>query len=300
MENPLVAFSTELAAAVERAGRSVVHINARPRLGSAGVHWRPGAIVTAAHTIHRADGITVTLPGGNTVNAALAGRDVPTDIAVLKIDPGALPPIDRAAEHAGTGAIVLAVGRGRESGVNATFGVISAAGGPWRTWRGGLIDRFLRLDISLYPGGSGSAVVDPAGRVLGIATSGLSQHSPIGIPAETVDRVAGDLLNSGYVHRGWLGVGLQPVALPQHLTSRLNLDVQGGLMVVSLEPGGPAERAGVLPGDILIRLGERPARDTEDVQAALQGLAAGTPVKAGVLRGGEPREIDIAVGERPR
>ena len=301
MENELVALSQELADAVERAGRAVVAVNARPRISSSGVHWRRGAIVTAHHTIRRDDDIRVVLPGGRDVPATLAGRDPATDLAVLRVDDAELPPEAEFAEAQWRpGQLVLAVGRSRETGVNATMGVVNAVHGPWRTWRGGLIDQFVRLDLTLYPGASGGAVVSPRGEVLGLATSGLTRLAGLCIPASTVDRTLKDLLDKGHVSRGYLGVGLQPVSIPAHLIDKLNLKERTGLITLSVEPDGPAERGGLLLGDVLVGLDGKPVRDTDDVQAALEPDSVGKPIQVSVLRAGAVKGLSITVGERRR
>src|SRR6202162_74419 len=254
MENPLIALSIELAAAAERAGRSVVAVNARWRNASSGVIWRSGVIVTADHTIRRDEEIHVTVPDGSTAAAELAGRDPGTDLAVLKVET-ADAPIARssAPDSIKTGNLGLAIGRSEQTGVSAAMGVVSNVSGPWHTWRGGKLDRFLRLDIGLYPGVSGAAVVDAEGKLIGIATAGLSRTSLLAIPAATIDRVTDELLRQGHIARGYLGVGLQPIPLPEHLRTKLK-SAEGGLIVLSVEPDGPAGQAGVLIGDVLIAL----------------------------------------------
>src|ERR1022692_982791 len=290
MANQLAALSNEIAAAVAQAARNVVAVHARPRFSSSGVFWRPGVIVTAEHTIRREEEITVTLPDGTTVPATLAGADPGTDIAVLKIAATTQTPgITTAAPVPGT--LALSIGRSEDSGPNASFGIISACSGEWRTWRGGRLDHYLRLDLTLYPGSDGGAVVNTAGETIGIATSALSRIAALAIPAVTRDRVVDEILARGHVVRGYLGVGLQPVELPEH---------QKGLIVLSLEPAGPAAKAGILIGDILVQLGGKPVQDTDDIQAGLEGRAVGGKVEVEVLRGGESRGIDVVVGERPR
>jgi S1-C subfamily serine protease len=292
MENELVALSNELAGAVEQAGSAVVGVNARPRFASSGVLWRPGVIVTAEHTIRRREEIGVTLPDGRSTSATLAGRDAGTDIAVLKLAEEG-PPATKfgSPETLKPGHVVLAIGRSADSGVNATMGVMSAVSGPWRSWRGGQIDQYLRLDLTLYPGSSGGAVVDTAGRVLGIATSALSRIAGLAVPVSTVNRVVDELLRSGHVSRGYLGLGLHPVSLP---------DGNTGLIVLSAEPKGPAASAGVLIGDIVVALAGKPVRDTDDIQTALDGQSVGKPLSARIVRGGQVIEVTITVGERPR
>jgi S1-C subfamily serine protease len=290
MANELAALSNEIAAAVELAGRNVVAVHARPRFSSSGVFWRPGAIVTAEHTIRREEEITVTLPDGATVPVALAGTDPGTDLAVLKIDETTHAP-GRTTTAPAPGTLALTIGRSQDSGVNATLGIISACSGEWRTWRGGRLDHYIRLDLTLYPGSDGGAVVNTNGETIGIATSALSRIAGLAIPSVTVDRVVDEILAGGRVARGYLGVGLQPVELPNH---------QKGLIVLSLEPAGPASSAGILIGDILVKLGGKPVQDTDDIQLVLERHAVGGKVEVEVLRGGESRRIDVVVGERPR
>ncbi|HEV3202100.1 MAG TPA: S1C family serine protease [Bryobacteraceae bacterium] len=290
MANELAALSNELAVAVERAGHAVVAVHARPRFSSSGVFWRPGIVVTAEHTIRREEEITVTLPDGKNVPASLAGSDPGTDLAVLKVEAGQAP-VKRATAEPAPGNLALTIGRSEDSGVNATMGIISAVSGPWRTWRGGRLDRYIRLDLTLYPGSSGGLVVNVAGEALGIATSVLSRIAGLAIPASTIDRVADEILARGRVARGYLGVGLQPVELPDH---------HKGLIVLSLEPEGPAAKAGVLIGDILTSLGGSKVTDTDDIQAVLESHAVGQSVAGLVSRGGVSQTIAITVGERPR
>jgi S1-C subfamily serine protease len=289
MSTELAAFSSELAAIVEKTAPSVAAVHARPRFSSSGVFWRPGVIVTAEHTIRREDEISVTLPNGSNAAATLAGSDPGTDLAVLKADFPA-PPL-KAAANPVPGQIALAIGRSQDSGVNATMGIISAVSGDWRTWRGGRLDHYVRLDLTLYPGSSGGAVVNTAGEVLGIATSALSRIAGVAIPTATIDRVVDQILSRGRVSRGYLGVGLQPVELPDH---------QKALIVLSLAPDGPAASAGLLLGDILVTLAGAAVADTDDIQGALESRPVGQPIEAAILRGGVAKTIAITVGERPR
>jgi S1-C subfamily serine protease len=290
MANELAALSNELAAVVERTAKSVVAVHARPRFSSSGVFWRPGIIVTAEHTIRREEEITVTLPDGNTAPATLAGTDPGTDLAVLKLDaPG--DPVHPTPADPVPGNLALAIARSQDSGVNASMGIVSAVSGDWRTWRGGRLDHYIRLDLTMFPNSSGGVVVNTAGAAIGIATSALSRIAGVAIPAATVNRVLDQILARGHVSRGYLGVGLQPVELPDH---------HKGLIVLSLEPEGPAAKAGVLIGDILIAVAGTTVADTEDIQTVLEPHAIGARIEAEFLRGGDSRKIAIVVGERPR
>jgi S1-C subfamily serine protease len=296
----LLALSQELAAAVERAGRSVVAVQARPRVPSSGVHWRTGVIVTADHTIKHDEEISVRLPGGEAVSAVLVGRDVSTDLAVLKL-PGAASPVADIGDVGilRVGHMVLALGRSSERGVSASWGVVSALGGPWRSWHGGQIDQFIRPDVSLYPGFSGGPLVNAHGQVIGINTTG-PRNMALTIPASTVNRVVDQLLEKGRIMRGYLGLGLQPVRLPESLQQRLNLSRASGVIIVAVEPDSPAERAGVLIGDVLVALDGQSVSDPADVQALLGPERVGMTIGVSIIRAGLLTDRSIIVGERPR
>jgi S1-C subfamily serine protease len=299
-QGALLALSNDLAAAVERVGRSVVAIHARKRIPASGVHWRAGVIVAANHTIRKDEDITVTVAGGRTLAATLAGRDATTDIAVLRLDAKDLA----AAEIGDSGSVkvghlVLAVGRPGDE-VTASLGVVSAVGDEFRTWAGGTIDRFIRLDLSIYDGFSGGALVDGAGRVIGLNSSGLARGMALTIPAATVDRVAAQLLERGHIARGYVGLGMQPVRLGDAQAAKLGLDRPGGVLVMSVEPGGPAEKSGVLLGDVLVALDGAPVADTTDVLAILGADRIGQSTRARIVRGGALTELALSIGERPR
>jgi S1-C subfamily serine protease len=298
---PVLALSNGLAEAVERAGRAVVAVNARPRLPSSGVHWRQGVIVTAEHTIKREEDITVTLPDGRSALATLAGRDTSTDLAVLKLQGGELPTADLGDSAAlRVGHLVLAVARPGERGrgLSASLGMVSAVAGAWRTWGGGQIDQFVRLDVTLYPGFSGGPLVDAQGCVVGINTSG-PRSLVLAIPTSTVNRVVDQLLDKGRIVRGYLGLGMQPIRLPEALKRTLNWAAHGGIIVVAVQPHSPAEKAGVLIGDVLVALDGKPVSDTVDVLAMLGPERVGSEVRASIIRAGVLSELMISVGERP-
>lgn len=296
----LESLSNDLAGAVERAGQSVVAIHARRRIPASGIHWRPGIIVAAHHTIQREEDITIALADGTTVAATLAGRDPTTDLAVLKVNEAKVPVASLADDAAiRVGALVLALGRPGNS-VTASLGVISTVGGEWRTWHGGTIDRFVRLDISVYDGFSGGPLVDASGRVLGVNTSGLSRGAALAIPVATVNRVVDQLVKTGRVARGYLGLGMQTVRLPAALVERLSLPNDLGLMVVSAEPGGPGDTAGILIGDVLIAIADKPVGDPAEVLSLLGGDQIGKTLSIRIIRAGEPKTVSVTIGERPR
>jgi serine protease Do len=299
--NTLTDASEALAEAVEQVARSVVAVLASRHGPASGVAWRPGVVVTAAHTIRRDEGIRVILPDGSRSDAVLAGVDASTDLAVLKLDSAGASVAD-VGDPGGVraGHFVFAVARDASGQPAASFGIVAAAGGEWRTWRGGHIDRLIRLDGGLPPGFSGGPLADTRGQVIGVGTSALARGFGIVIPPSTVNRVADALLESGHIARGYLGIGTQPIALPGALSRKLGLQERGGLIVLSLAPQGPAEQAGMLVGDILLDLDGRPLRDVGDLQAALGGERIGGQVRVDLVRGGKRIESTITLGELPQ
>jgi S1-C subfamily serine protease len=183
--------------------------------------------------------------------------------------------------------------------VTASLGIISAVGGEWRTWQGGRVDRFVRLDLSVYDGFSGGPLVQAGGRVLGLNTSGLTRALAVSLPAVTVDRVAGELARKGHVSRGYLGLAVQPVRLPEPLRRKLDIGGTMGLVIINLEPGGPADRAGLLLGDIITGLDQREVGDPSDILAILGPEAVGKQANLRIVRAGETRSVAVTITERP-
>jgi S1-C subfamily serine protease len=291
----LRSLSNDLAAAVDQASPAVVTVYARPRLPSTGVMLRPGLVVTAEHTVRVNEEIRVAWADGHTSPATLVARDAGTDLAVLRTDETGRPVAKPSEAELRVGHLVLALGYGPR----ASWGVVSALGGRWRTWRGGEVDRFVRVELTLYPGFSGGPLVDASGEVAGIVTSGLARDVELALPISTVSRVVEELVTGGRVRRGYLGVGLQPVTLPE-AAAQLAPDAGGrGLIVVRLEADGPAVRAGLMLGDVLVGLEGAPLRVPDDVQAAVSGRPVGSAVRLALLRAGAPLEISVTLGERP-
>jgi len=300
-KNMLNALSHDLAHVVEQVSPSVVAVNARRHLSSSGVYWRDGIIVTAAHTIRRTDEISVIVASGQSVVATLAGVDPSTDLAVLKIDnPELSPPLFGDSSQLKVGHVVLAVGRGVQRGLNATLGIVGVLSGSWRTWRGGLIDQFIGLDLVLHPGAAGGPLTDSHGRVLGINTLGLSRSMALTIPVSTVNRVVTHLLEKGHMGLGYLGLGMRPIPLPENLKSTLNLSADSGLIVVTVEPDGPGSKAGVLFGDVIVALEGTAVSNIRDLQAFLEPESVGKTTPVSIIRGGKPIEINVTIGERRR
>ncbi len=295
--NALTDLSDALANAVEKAAHSIVTVDARRRFAATGIIWTAdGVIVTADHVVERDEPITITLPDGSEAPATIIGRDPGSDIAVLKIEKSGLTPI----EHGGTakvGHLALALGRPASGEPGASFGVISAVGGAWRTFRGGTVEGYLRSDTTFYPGFSGGPLVDGGGRALGLNSSRLGRGAGMTIPIAAVATVVEALRTSGKIKRGYLGIGSQAVQLPEALAAALGGQASG-LLIVGVEPGSPADVAGLLLGDILVAMGGTPLTETDDLQGQLGPDSVGKASPAVILRGGERREITITVGER--
>ena len=295
----LIELSNALAQVTDHAAASVVAIHAEARGSSSGVVWREGAIVTAEHALRRDEEIHVTLPDGRVVPANLAGRDPSTDLAVLKCAEAGNRFIERGeASTVKPGSITLVVGRTRASGPVAALGVVSLVVAERRTWTGSSLAPYIRLDVGLQPTAIGGAVVDAHGRVLGIASPRFARFGAIAIPAATVDRVAETLLKKGRIPRGYLGVALQPVRLPEQLRQSMQHKEKTAAIILEVEPDGPAHKAGIVIGDILISLAGHAISRPENVQSHLQSENIGKSLAAKILRGGAVCDVSIAVGDR--
>jgi S1-C subfamily serine protease len=293
--DPLVLFSERLAALVDSAAHSIVAVRGERRGSISGIHWRPGIVVTAEEALERDEEIALALPDGRQVAATLAGRDPSTDVAVLRFPPDGIPIAELAdAATLRAGHVVLAVGRYEGSPV-ASQGIVGFAGPAWQSLRGGTIDRFLRLDLTLSPVAEGGALVDAAGHVLGMTVLG---RRALAIPASTIDRAVDQLLAKGHVARGYLGAGLQRVRLGRR-RDEAGAEPARGVLVVSLDPDGPAAHAGLVVGDIITAWNGSPVTRVREVMRHLGTDSVGTSVELKLLRGGNPTVISITIGERP-
>jgi S1-C subfamily serine protease len=203
------------------------------------------------------------------------------------------------ADGARAGELALIVGRSPDSGVNASLGIISAMSGPWRTWRGGRLDAYIRLDLKLFPQSSGGAVVNVRGELVGLATSALSRIAGVAIPVSTIGSVTQKLMERGFVPRGYLGIGVQPVSVSEELRKKLSIQNRSGLIVLTVEPSGPSDKAGLLVGDILIAIGETKIEQPADLREYSDSGVVGKPVKIQYIRGGALQDSLVTPGERP-
>ena len=292
----LTAISNQMADAVDLVGPAIVQVNGRPRRPASGVVYAATLVLAADHAIEREDDLTVETTTGAALPAQLVGRDPASDLAVLRVPGLGSEPARQAANAARVGQFVLAVGRpgGRE--LMASVGIVSAIGGPART-RGGLLEQYLRTDATPYPGFSGGALIDAHGAVLGILTTGLAGGAALAVPAALAWGLADSLARQGFVPRGWLGIGSQPVRIPAG--QRGGRTHERGLLIVELVPESPAARGGLLLGDILVAVDGQAIDDGESLQALLSGERVGRPIAVQVLRGGTPLALDVTVGQRP-
>jgi S1-C subfamily serine protease len=268
---------------------------------ASGIEWRKGIVVTADHAIRREAEIKVIGAGGKTVPATLAGRDSSTDLAVLKIAEGgnAVADLDESTDLK-LGQMVLALGRSWRGNLVASVGIIGGLSGEWRSPRGGLLDRHIRLDLSLYPGFSGGPLVNGQGRIIGVNTRGLAPGRAVTIPVLTVNRVVNELLEKGHIARPYFGLAMQPVAIPETMRAKLKSRVNNGLLVIHVEGGGPADKAGVLLGDVLTEIRGTALEDLGAVQELLASAKVGESIAIKVMRGGEMVQLSVNLGDLPR
>ena len=296
MSNTLKEFSNDLSSAVEKAGASTILVDARKRYPASGIAYAEDLILTADHVVTKED-IKVGLPDGRTLNATVAGRDPGSDLALLKLSEKALSPA-KTSDDVKVGELVLALGRPNSAGMQASWGIVTAISGPTRTFRGGLLDEYLQTETTPYPGFSGGPLVNSEGEVLGLNTSGLTRGSSLTIPVKVAWRVAEALAKHGTIKRGYLGVRTQPVEIPEAARKALQREQGQGLLVLWLEEGGPAEKGGLLVGDILVGISGQPVGDPDDLFAALNSETVGQAVAVEVLRGGRPETVQVTVAER--
>ena len=293
----LADLSAELSDVVARVGPSVVRVDDGSRLTATGLLWtEDGVVLTTSHGTERDDDLLVELADGTRLPAVLVGRDPETDLAVLRVSASGLRPVTKAdPEAVQVGQLVLALGRPGESGLSATFGIISAR---QDTQDGGRPEYILHTDATLYPGFSGGPLVNVAGEVVGMTNLSYGRGMGFALGLPILAHVADALLAGGAVKRGYLGVSTQSVALPQSLQTALAVSQERGLLVVQVESGGPADTAGLSLGDILLGLGGAALDDVDDLRRHLRGLAAGQAVTLDLARGGAAHSLTVTLGAR--
>jgi S1-C subfamily serine protease len=297
----LETISNEFAAAAEQAGGSVVAVHARRWMPTSGIEWKKGVIVTAHHGIKRDEEIKVRLADGKVVTGKLAGRDPSTDLAVLRLDEGAAHAAKLGDSTAlKLGHLVLALGRTRRGDLVASSGIVGGISGEWKSRPGGRLDQHIRLDLALYPGFSGGPLANLRGEIVGVNTRGLSRGRAVTVPVRTVNRVIDELLEKGHIARPYLGIAMQPVALPENVRGQVGSEARAGLMIMHVESGGPAEKAGVLLGDVVVAVAGKPVESVETIQELISNAKIGDSISTQVYRGGQVNPVTITLGEKAR
>jgi S1-C subfamily serine protease len=287
-------FSSALADRLAAAAPSVVALKAGPRHRS-GILWRPDVVVTSEQVVGDNDSATV-IHGGTEVKAKLAGRDPTTNVAVFRLETplsGSAPPPGQTTPRAGS--LALVVGADPSGTATGRLAMVHATGPAWHSMAGGRIDTLIQLDVRLGAD-EGGPVLDAGGALLGMSTSGPRRRALV-IPAATIARVIDPLLQQGHIARGWLGVGLQPVAIPDQLQSAAGQ--ARGAMVLQLVANGPAQQAGVLPGDILLSIDDFRFGQRRGLASLMGPDRIGKAVTVRLVRAGEMKEIGVVIAARP-
>lgn len=295
--NPGLAVSQAVADAVEQAARFTVLVNARRRMPLSGIGYAPDLVLTADHGIEQEENILVLLADGSETQAQLVGRDRGSDLALLRIAQGSLTAAQPAQREARVGNLVLAIGRPTADGPQASFGMVIGLGSGLRTRRGAMIEQYIVTDAVPYPGFSGGPLVDLAGGVIGINTSGLVRGTSLAIPLKVAWKLAESLASHGSVKRGYLGIRSQPVEISEKAQAALGRAQERGLLIVGVEPEGPSAQL-LMVGDILVGINEQPVIDHDDLLFHLTGEAVGRPAAIQVLRGLEAVTVQVAAGQR--
>lgn len=297
-KNLFLELSEAAADAAERAGKSTVLVDARRKFPASGIAISADTILTADHVIERDEDIKVHLADGTELNARLAGRDPGSDLAVLKLSSASAIPAELSKTPARVGQFVLALGRPSSNGIESSFGTVNAIGGPVRTGRGGMLEKFIKTDVVSYPGFSGGPLVNGDGTIFGINTSGFGSGSAITIPADVAWKIAEALVKDGKIKRGYLGIRSQTVNIPAEAKKSLKREQETGLLIVGMEDESPAANAGMMVGDILVGVAGEVIEHHDELFTRLSGDVVGKSTTLDILRGGKLESIQVVVGER--
>ena len=295
MTDQLVQFSDALAARVESTKPTAVAIRLAHERFITGIVWQSDVLVASEQSLPRREEFEVVMSGGTVTTAKVAGRDSSTNIAVLRPQ-APLASSSITTNEARAGAIVIAIGADGTGGASARLGIVNVVGPEWHSSRGGLIDRRIALDVRLARSEEGGPIFDAAGDCIGMSTFG-PRGQVLVIPAATIDRIVPTLLKDGRVVRGWLGVALQAVAVPDAL--RETVDQSSGLMVMSVVENGPAAQAGIVAGDIILSVDGTSTRRFRKIARHFGSENIGRKAELRVIRSGAVITVKTTIAERP-
>lgn len=307
----LDAYSRAVSGVVERTAPAVVSVEVQHRRrggggggGGSGFVFTPdGFILTNSHVAHGATKTDVAFADGRRLRAELIGDDPDTDLAILRVDASSLvaaPLGDSGALRVGQ--VVIAIGNPLGFQSTVTAGVVSALGRSFRSVSGRLIDNVIQTDAALNPGNSGGPLLDSRGSVIGVNTAVIlpAQGICFAVAVNTVKLVVGQLIAHGRVRRARIGVGGQNVSLPRLAVRAHRLMQPSGVLITTIEPGSPAARAGLQPGDIIVAFGGDPVHGIDDLHRTLSGEWIGAPTTVVAVRKAERLELAITAAESTR
>lgn len=293
-------LSTELSKAIEEVGESVVTVQAGGGRTASGIVLDEQLIVTTARAVAEHETIRVWMSSQKPLDATLVGSDSGTDIGLLKLETKAGRPAMFAEDpELAVGRLVLAIGRTWRGNLVASAGILSGVMGEWYTSRGRKIEAFIRPDLNLYSGFSGGALIGADRKVIGMNTGAFCRGSPLAVPYATIKRIGAVLREKGYVPKPYLGLGLQPVRVPESLKQKMNLTQDVGALVVHVDSEGPSDKAGLLLGDILLRVEDQDLGEQGTASVVFR-LTPNKEAKIHGMRGGQQFSSTVLVGERPR
>jgi len=296
----LDAYSAAVVHAVETIGPAVVRVE-RERGGGSGVVFTPdGFVLTNSHVVHGASQLTVTLPEGRATRGDLVGDDPHTDLAVLRIDASSLPWAGLGdSRRVRVGQMAIAIGNPFGFHHSATAGIVSGVGRSLRAGSGGLMDDIIQTDAALNPGNSGGPLVTSRAEVIGVNTATIlpAQGLCFAVASNTARWVAARLINDGRIRRSYIGVGGQNAPVPRKAGVGPLMAASSGVLVLSVESGSPASQAGLLPGDLIVALGETAVSGVDDLHRVLTAEQIGVPNTVTILRRGNRKKITIVPAE---
>jgi S1-C subfamily serine protease len=310
----LDAYSQIVTGVVDRVGPALVGIrrlrnggrggpsNGLEGSGSGIIITPDGYVLTNHHVVMDASALEILLADGTTAKAEKVGSDPDTDLALLRVHRHSLPSAELGDSAAlRQGQLVVAIGNPFGLQATVTAGVVSALSRTLRASNGRLIEDIIQTDAALNPGNSGGALLDSAGRVIGVNTAIIAgaQGTGFAVPVNTAKRIVPELLRHRRIQRGYLGLAGQTVHFPRAAVERMSLKAASAVQVVQCVPGGPAERAGLVPGDVILSIDDRAAANVDEIYKMLGRDAIGRDVRVKILRKGEIMTLVSRVAAQP-